>query len=418
MLVVFQESNKETLSQGLGIVTWYNDFRNEEYHHCVAREKAQEILTCRELGIPYVVISKGTLDDNRVIDTNCNIKSLSADTTLVLRCHPDTRLPSSLSRFPKWITPAEMTTVKNWPSSVCQSEEFFKRHVMTIDRDLMGQLLRDQVLTFPLFVKTVEKTDFHNVVYSQAELSRNLMPVEEARRLVPYKGAELEGLFEDEVVLILRRPDWYCEFREQMIAGRVSVETLDAGLIVSDVMDIERAANHKGEYRAYFINGHLSSISSYLDYEHAEVPKAIREFAEAFGTANAHLAKGFVADFCMTAKGPALIEMNDFCYSGRYFDNDPAALYTDIRRHFGDPAFELIEPSVKVPTMPETEHPDPDRVAVDFGRPAELLLGDDDTLTVKGPEKTSSLVARFERAQALKQSISDDFGLQTVNSLD
>ena len=418
MLVVFQESNKDTLAQGLGIVTWYNEFRNEEYNYCVAREKAQEVLTCRELGIPYVVISKDLMGDNRVIDCNCDLKALPSDTTLVLRCYPGAKLPSSIDRFQKWLSPDEMRNVDQWPSTVTQADHFFKRHIMTIDRDLMAQLLQDQVLSFPLFVKTVEKTDFHHVIFSQEELSRNLMTVEQARKAVPHKGAELEGLFGDTAVLVLKRPDWYCEYREQMIAGRISLNTLEAGLIVSDVMEIERADSHKGEYRAYFVNGQLSSISAYLDYDHAEVPAEIRHFAEAFGIANAHLAKGFVADFCLTPKGPALVEMNDFCYSGRYIDNDPAALFADIKRHFGDPVFDLVEPMIKIPTLAQTDHPDPDRVAVDFGTPTELLFNDDDTLSAKGPEEPSRLMARFGRAQALKNNPEADFGLKAANGLD
>lgn len=417
MLVVFQENNKDALAQGLGIVTWYNDFRNEDYHHCVAREKAQEILTCREIGIPYVVISKDVMGDNRVIDSNCNLKALPSDTNLVLRCHPDAKLPASIDRFPKWLSPTEMDAVTQWPSTVVQGDYFFKRHIMTIDRDLMGQLLQDHVLSFPLFVKTVEKSDFHHVICSQDELAKNLMTVEQARQIVPHKGAQLEGLFPDTTVLVIKRPDWFCEYRDQMISGRVTIDTLETGLIVSDVMDIDRADNHKGEYRAFFVNGQVSSISAYLDYEHTQVPAEISDFADEFGTANAHLAKGFVADFCMTPKGPALVEMNDFCHSGRYVDNDPAALFSDIKRHFGDPAFELVEPIVKVPTLAQTGHPDPDRVAVNFGQPAELLFGEDDTLTANGPEKPE-LLARFERAQAIKQSASVDFGLQIASGLD
>ncbi|MBD8088632.1 ATP-grasp domain-containing protein [Pseudomonas fluorescens] len=418
MLVVFQESSKDSLAQGLGIVTWYNEFRNEDYGYCVAREKAQEVLKCREHGIPYVVINKDVLGDNRVIDTNCDLKRLPADTTLVLRCQPDARLPSSIASFPKWLTPDEMKAVNHWPSNVAQADHFFKRHVMTIDRDLLAQLLQAQALSLPLFFKTVEKTDFHQVIYSHDELNKSLMTVSQARQLVPHKGAELEGLFADTAVLVLKKPDWFCEYRDQMIAGRVSLDTLEEGLIISDPMEILREESHKGEYRAYFINGQMSSISAYLDYDHCEVPGSIRDFAEAFGVANAQMAKGFVADFCMTPKGPALVEMNDFCYSGRYIDNDPGLLFTDLKRHFGDPSFDLIEPYVKVPSRQETEHPDPDRIAVDFGKPTELVFGSDDTLTLKASDKSSLVLERFMRAQANKHDATVDLDLQTANGLD
>ena len=399
MLVVFQESSKDILAQSLGIATWYNDHRNEDYNYCIAREKAQEVLACRELGVPYVVISK-LQKDNRVIDTNVDLKALPVDTTLVLRCHHEAVMPKALAGFAQWLTAQEYARVLNWPHYISQPDHFLKRFVMPIERDLFTQIVHSRSLSFPVFIKTMEKSDFHQVISDADELGAFFTTVEQARKLHPSKTAAFEGLYEDTVVLINKREDWYCPYREQMIAGRVTVNTLDSGVIVSDVMAIEQAPSHKGEYRGYFINGQLSSLSAYLDYEHTDVPVEIETFAREFGQSHASLAKAFVADFCMTQNGPALVEMNDFGYSGRYIDNDARTLYTDLKRHFGDLEVIFINPLVRVPSLANTQRPDEEDVEIDFGMTSELIFSDNDVLVAKqNPDEKPGYMARFEKSQ-------------------
>lgn len=384
MLIVFQSSSKGQLAQSLGIATWYNDYPEEDFQYCIEREKAQEILSCRALGIPYVVLSKGFFD-GELIDTNVEIKSLPKDTALVLRCSSSVKLPGMLAHLRRWITDAEMARVGNWPDHICQPDVYLKRFVTSMSRDLFSEIIRSGNLAFPLFIKTLEKSNFHQIVSSARELAQHFISVENVMARYPHKGAAVEGLALDTLVRVDKKEDWYCPYRDQTIQGRVEIDTLEEGIILSDVMDLKRTSNHKGEYRGYFINGELSSISAYMDYESNEVPQRLRSFANEFGRAHGHLAKAFVADFGMTDQGPVLIELNEFGYSGRYVDNDPIALFQDLAVLFDLRGIHLIAPQVPTPGLAQTTHPavKPAESTIDFGMPSQLIFSSDDEIDLK-----------------------------------
>ena len=145
-------------------------------------------------------------------------------------------------------------------------------------------------------------------------------------------------------------PEWYCPYRDSMEPGRLCLFDPEEGVMFSEVLEFERHLEHKGEFRSFIVDGKVTSLSSYTDYQSYPVPEEIQKLAEEFAQQNSHLAPAYVADFGMTERGPVLIELNSLKHSGRYIGNDPVALLQAIEQHIGvvDRRF-IREPLVAVP---------------------------------------------------------------------
>jgi hypothetical protein len=421
MLVVFSESSPEELAQRLGIATWYNEFRNEDFNYCVRREIAQEILACRALQIPYVVIREPSFfkadNEEVIIDSNCELDALDPNTTLVLRINGKAVLPEKLRLFPQLNSEGQNLQVDQWPDHISHPDRFLKRAVVRMNEEFFAKsfLSGDLESPFmPFFLKTVAKSQLHHVITSPLELNGLIKSVQTVRDNFPSLAKDVRDVPGDTVVALHQFADWYCPYREAQIKGEIRVINLSEGVILSTIMQIVRESTHKGEYRAFIINGEVSSLSAYLDYDHAEVPEAISDFAQAFAEEHRHLAPSYVADFCLTDQGPVLIELNSFTYSGRYIDNDPGLLYSDLERLLGVDRSVLCEPRIAVPEKAQTDHPDPDQVAVNFGEPALALLANqaEQMCDEYGDPMETSLTQRF--AKALQEH---EKGLPKVGSL-
>src|SRR5690606_12758158 len=68
--------------------------------------------------------------------------------------------------------------------------------------------------------------------------------------------------------------------------------------------------------------------------------------AEAFVADNTHLPPHYVVDFGMSDRGPVLIELNHLHLSGRFLDNDPVALFTDLTEGIDYRRIMVHEPTV------------------------------------------------------------------------
>lgn len=402
MLVVFSAPSQGELAQYLGIATWHNDFRNEELEYCLRRERAQEILACRALKIPYVVIAEPDLlggdSDNPILDANCELGALSTATPLVLRLQGNAVLPERLRAFPPLVSNGHDRQVEQWPGHIASPELFLKRHVIQMSQALFSQSFLSGDLVTPLFLKSMKKSELHHVVESQLELRGLIKTAQDVREKFPMLAGQIRGLPDDHVVAIHQRPDYECPYRGT-VRGRIKAIDLSEGVIISSVMDIVRAPDHKGEYRAFIVNGEVSSVSAYRDYDHTPVPSQITDFAQMFAEEHRHIAPAYIADFCLTTQGPVLIELNELAYSGRYIDNDPGLLYSDLERFAGVDRSVICAPRVQIPSREDTVLPETDDVVVDFGEPALALMPFGlDRPQPKVVEAETSLVARFEKA--------------------
>jgi hypothetical protein len=101
--------------------------------------------------------------------------------------------------------------------------------------------------------------------------------------------------------------------------------------MLSEVINIRSDDLKTLEYRAFIVDGQVSSISRYVDYEETTTPDSVvshaREFAKSFKD---KLPTVYVADFAETDKGVELVELNPYENSGRYLWNDPTHLFLDV----------------------------------------------------------------------------------------
>lgn len=413
MLVVFSDSSREELAQHLGIATWYNEFRNEDLEYCIRRERAQEILACRALKIPYVVVAEpsflGAEVDEPILDTNCELAALDPSTPLVLRLYADASLPEKLRVFPLLVSKGHEKQVEQWPNHVVSPEFFLKRQVIQMSQALFSSSFLSGDLVTPLFLKSAKKSVLHHIVGSALELNGLIKTAQGIARDFPSLAGQVRNLPADQVVALHKYPDYDCPYRGP-VKGRFKVIDLSEGVIISSVMNILREPDHRGEYRAFIINGEVSSLSAYRDYDHSPVPDEVGQFAQVFAEQHRHVAPAYVADFCLTDKGPALVELNDFAYAGRYVDNDPGLLYCDLERFVGVDRSVLCDPRVPVPPKAETLRPETDDVVVDFGEPALpwALAGMDRPEPDLNQASDTALVQRFKNALVDKESNRED----------
>lgn len=97
-------------------------------------------------------------------------------------------------------------------------------------------------------------------------------------------------------------------------------------VMFSEYLEIKNDKSNKQEYRCYYLLGILRSISLQSDYADDPIPECIKEFAELLQMNLIHtklLPPNIVIDIAITTKGVVIVECNDPCTSGRYFNNKP-----------------------------------------------------------------------------------------------
>jgi hypothetical protein len=358
MLVVLEFCSASELSEYLHVVTWKNDEQNEEMEYCLGREKAQEVIACRDLGIPYVVLknlsfisSRSATVDDQIIDTNVDINDLSLNTQLVNRAGTRRFDHPVLRQLKPFVCEQFTQNVAHWPTTIAEPEKYLKRQVSEMSSHQFNAEMRAGNIPLPTFLKGVEKGgafSLRHVLSNEDELHTLVKTAGELRSIAGH--AVPDHLNDDDYVAFLQMQDWECPYRGWQ-KGRLYVHDLKRGVILSEVLAFNHASDHKAEYRCFVIDGKVSSISTYTDYTTHPVPAEIRKLAEEFAADHADLAKGFVADFGMTDRGPVLVELNDFTKSGRYLGNDAYALYKDLEAVLGSDKTCLKSPDVPIPSL-------------------------------------------------------------------
>lgn len=356
MLVVFEFGSTEDLSEFLHIVKHKNDVRNEELDYCLAREKAQEVIACRELKIPYVVLDKPTFFSANaagqrqvIIDSNVDIDTLGSETPLVIRSNTRSFDCEAIERFKTFVPAEAALNVTHWPKFIKSPEKYLKRHLVELTKDAFNGAMDMDAINPPVFIKGVEKGSgfsLHHVVRDRQELAELIRPAAELRQVYGTR-VPVEAKDEDYLAFV-QMPDWDCPYRGPQ-KGRVHFFDPKEGVMISGVLEFDHQPEHKAEYRCFIVNGKVSSISTYTDYQAYPVPPMIEKLAIQFAADHAELAPGFVADFGMTNMGPALVELNDFSHSGRYVGNDAYALYRDLEQFLGVDRSAIKVPKVKIP---------------------------------------------------------------------
>lgn len=323
----------------LRIAMYHKDHVNEDFSYCLSREAGVEQLSIIENGFPYVAFDS----QGNVIDTNVKISLLTEDDVLLYRKGGHDRKVKE--GFEKLNVCSSHTTAIDWVNEINQlseksKEELLGRKVKQITPEEISYAIKSKEIEtwIPFFLKATEKSpyDFKSI--------REI--ITEPEQLSAFKTGEYKtdtmwqtGDSNAKLRYVYQHPDWFCGYRGSMEKGRVEVININSDMILSDLMDIcvdGKADNGKEEYRCFVIGGKVSSISRYVDYEHIKVPADVAQKANEFTILlkDCSLPDHFVMDIARTEKGFQLVEINPFCGSGRYLDNDPEAMLRDLMRFY------------------------------------------------------------------------------------
>lgn len=363
MLVIFTETSLDSMLVNLDIALRHFDEVNEDLEYCLRRERAKEILTCRDLNIPYVVLHEHANSlkpepESTVLDTNIDFSNLPSELTLVPRWRRTVPLPLPLRVGRFLVSKEQDQAVSHWPSSIVSPDKFLKRMVYLATQHQFNELMNSGSLETPIFIKGVSKGSYNfslrHVFKDDAALNSMLMPFSKAKQLDKNVSMIINNAKDTDFVAFQPGTPWYCPYREMELISKPGLFNPADGVIVSEVLEISCEDNKRQEFRAFIVSGVVTSLSGYTDYESMPVPSEIAELASEFAKENRDLAPAFVADFGMTDRGPVLIELNGFDFSGRYIDNDPARLYSALRDSLEDHSYTFIEPApIKEVNEPE-----------------------------------------------------------------
>ncbi|MDU8351068.1 ATP-grasp domain-containing protein [Pseudomonas syringae pv. actinidiae] len=325
---------------------------NESFNHCVRRERGLEAHVLREAKFPFVAYGP----EGEVLDTNVDLASLDRNQWRVLR-RSLTRSVKSVAGFDSLLTDEDNQVIEHWPDVILSADRFLARDVSYFDKSEFLKKLAAGDLTFPLFIKGSDKgptsdTSLRHIFNDWDALAEVFI---RARYIPLIDQANLSP--EDTFVLRFQKPDWYCPYRDDIIHEAPRYLPITTGIITSELMEITRddlADSGTREYRCFVFNGKAYSPSRYSDYVSLPVPTALIEAAQVFADAQQSvLPIVYVVDIAETDKGFQVVELNQFSWSGRYLDNCPQKLFSDIQDHYNrDARFSLIEPL----STPEASH--------------------------------------------------------------
>lgn len=100
-------------------------------------------------------------------------------------------------------------------------------------------------------------------------------------------------------------------------------------IVFSDYLNIKEDSIDTLEYRGFYINGNLRSISRYTDTEEHTISQEVYEYYKELEkeVVGKYLPKSVVIDIGDTDKGLCIIECNDVSCSGRYLKNTCESIF-------------------------------------------------------------------------------------------
>ncbi|EGR5926742.1 ATP-grasp domain-containing protein [Vibrio parahaemolyticus] len=313
----------------------------EDMTHCLLRERGKEVLTCRELGIPYLAYLKPQTKQDRqegkfsIAEVNFDIDSLDKDKFALVVRKQSNFYPDNLG-FDYFIDKATSESIKHWAELFTKDE--IGRNVEILSQADFLDSLQEKELSFPFFLKTLDKGSHGNTlakVFDEDNISI-LMPTSErpdldveGTTLYRYLSSSEESL----ITLYTEQSNYFNPWIGESQVIPASYKSLDGKLIKSDVINIldDLRASPNKEHRAFIVDGKVTSLSRYFDYEYYVSPKHVQDYAQDFASKfKDRIPLICVADFAETTKGVELIEINPYENSGRYLMNDPEKLFLAI----------------------------------------------------------------------------------------
>ncbi|MFS1427779.1 ATP-grasp domain-containing protein [Vibrio splendidus] len=360
IILAIEFKSEANFKTALYIATHEFDDIDESMDHCVARERGKEVLTARKENLPYIAYWR-TREDFAILETNFDIDSINkADYRLFERLN--TTHATQLG-----IKPLIDSTISEqlieWPNMVTSVEVGRKVEVMEQNEFISKR--QNNEITLPFFIKSTNKGHYNNTLAMviSDETANQLIETKDRPDLNNGDGVSLHRYLsnDENSVLTIHAPksSYYNEWIGEDSVIPATHRSVDGRVMVSPVINILSDKVGKLEHRAFILNGRVSSVSRYVDYESVQSPNEVLEHAQAFaGRMKETLPIAYVADFAETDKGIELVEINPYENSGRYLWNCPLALQRDAMA-LGDKTLTplidnsgLYEPMLRAPRKP------------------------------------------------------------------
>jgi hypothetical protein len=363
VIIAIEFTSLSQYRDALAIAAHHFDDVDESQRYCILRERGLEAYTLRSTLIPFVAYDP----TGAVLDGNVDLDTLDRSQWRVLR-RCNTRHVTTVAGFESLLSDEDNATVARWPQVIEQADAFLSRKVDYVEKLDFIERLRSGGLTLPLFIKGSDKgpsseTSLRHIFREPSDLADMFVSAESIPKR--FTGAVTT---DDAYALRFQKPDWFCPYREGMIKEAPVYVPLTTDFITSEVMSIKRdelSDSGTREFRCFVFNGEVYSVSRYTDYLSLPVPKAVREFAQAFAQAQQHvLPIAYVVDVADTEAGYQVIELNQFSWSGRYLDNRPLPLYKAVHDYFNRNAEYKVVATLPTPTADHfTQKSDSDLIA-------------------------------------------------------
>lgn len=279
----------------------------EHYDRCVARERANEIAICAEMGVPCFLILDGPRGRNVRISGHGGQNPFGAMSVCDANRHP-------------------VETLKPY-RVLLRTSGTYEKGALKLIRQLGG-------LNIAGWQSQKDTRHWYKRVKKEF-LKRRVgwFPLETA--LVADLGAfrDHNGEFFCKTDCKIRGGTGVTSSVLELFGYDVERMSAQTEVIVSERLDLMADSGGKLEYRIYVVNGKVSSISRYIDYvTDYEIPRSVAAFAGSFVEAHlTELPSCYVLDVgeCR-ARGPVVIELNGIVASGRYEKNCFRKLLADL----------------------------------------------------------------------------------------
>lgn len=311
LLLIERFEDEAGLNSALQLWPWYgqpDEPREEDDHHCVLRERGNEICIAQSLWVAVLLettqerVQRILLPDNSIIVDEQAVRDFCMNKSALLRHYPYRTANSILARldvmlqktteqeerplqslwYTNLISPEEESRVDVWPDFV--DTQFLQRniHPYSCSYGELKSYFHDDgfhgpdgfVVPYPVFVKTQHKAVSH-VVESRHDF------------------------------------------------GHLGVYGMHTEYFVGEVIDIAEDEIGKREFRTYIVGGRaINAARMWQDYDDYEIPVGLLDFAQSFATHHAPHFQTYGLDIAeLTDWSFAVVELNSLSRAGRYFGN-------------------------------------------------------------------------------------------------
>lgn len=295
------------------------EIREEDDHHCVLRERGNEICIAQALWVPVLLetteerVQRILMPDNSITTDISDVWVFCTGRRALLRHYPyrtmrdimerldvtlwkqaeSVELPLQPLGYTDTISPEEESRVHRWPSVV--DTRFLQRSIRpySCSYEQLKSYFHDDgfhgpdgaVMPYPVFVKTQDKATSHIV-------------------------------------------------RHQHDFGHLGMYAMYTEYFVGEVIDIAQDDMGKREFRTYVVGGRaINAARMWQDYDDCEIPTGLLDFAQSFATHHAPHFQSYTLDIAVLTDGSfAVVELNGISRAGRYFGNK----FEPILRAFRD----------------------------------------------------------------------------------